>query len=454
MQDNKITVIDAPCGYGKTTWAIQHINKNPRKSFVFCTPFLSEIDRIRDACFRDRFYEPQQNNGSGTKIEGFNKLLANDKSIAVSHTTFLNATEETLELIRNGGYTLIIDEALEVVTEFNNVQSVEHSPRQSIEQGDLRMLLEKNIIHIERNGRVVWCGGEYGEDCKFSEVERFAKLNRLYCANGKLLLVIFPPELFEAFEKVYVLTYMFGGSIMKYYFDLFRIEYEIKSVSDTSGRKEIIDYDKAFDSLFRSQCKELIHICDNERMNGYGKNALSKSWYKRASADAVKELKNNISNYFIRYLKNCKPKASNGDIMWTTFAEYEGKLKGKGYTAQRQLTADEKELPEDDLKKLKAELNCFVPCNARATNDYKERWAMAYCVNMFFNPMMRAFFEGYSSALDTEAHTVKPNDDLFALSGMIQWIFRSRIRDGKEVYIYIPNVRMRELLIRWLNDEF
>ena len=452
---SKITVIDAPCGQGKTTWAIQEINTRKDNNFIFCTPFLSEIDRIQKYCGKGRFLEPQPYNDSGTKIEGFNRLLAEDKCIAVTHTTFLNATEETLELIRHGGYSLIIDEALEVVTEFNRVQSVENSPRQSINQGDLKMLLERDIVRIEKNGRVVWYGGEYGDDCKFSEVERYAKLGRLYCAQGKLLLVIFPPELFEAFENVYILTYMFGGSIMKYYFDLFNIEYETKSVYNADGECVLIDYDKSFDTLFRRRCKELIHICDNERLNDYGKNSLSKTWYSNSGKDdRLKILRNNIAHYFNRYLKAQNPKASNGDIMWTCMGEYESKLKGKGYTTQRNLTADEKELPAYELKKLKAELNCFVPCNARATNDYKERWALAYCVNMYFNPMMRGFFEGYRREFNgNDNGIVKPNDELFAVSCMVQWIFRSRIREGRHIYIYVPNKRMRELLIAWLNDE-
>ena len=34
---------------------------------------------------------------------------------------------------------------------------------------------------------------------------------------------------------------------------------------------------------------------------------------------------------------------------------------------------------------------------------------------------------------------------------MIQWIFRSQIRQYKPINIYIPSERMRELLIDWLN---
>ena len=35
---------------------------------------------------------------------------------------------------------------------------------------------------------------------------------------------------------------------------------------------------------------------------------------------------------------------------------------------------------------------------------------------------------------------------------MIQWIWRSAIRDGKEVWVYVPSRRMRDLLRQWLLD--
>ena len=44
--------------------------------------------------------------------------------------------------------------------------------------------------------------------------------------------------------------------------------------------------------------------------------------------------------------------------------------------------------------------------------------------------------------------------NLYALSEMVQFIWRSRIREGGEVQLYIPSKRMRNLLVRWMNDEF
>ena len=44
------------------------------------------------------------------------------------------------------------------------------------------------------------------------------------------------------------------------------------------------------------------------------------------------------------------------------------------------------------------------------------------------------------------------DEDTWALSELLQWIFRSAIREHKEINIYIPSERMRNLLLEWLNS--
>lgn len=452
MSDRNISiqVIDAPCGAGKTSWAIQNINENSDESFIYCTPFLDEIDRIRKACGRyQRFSEPIP--FTGAKIDNFNELLATGGDIAVTHITFLNATQETLDLIRTGNYTLIIDEVLDVVTDFNKVQSVENTSRQTITKEDIKFLLEREIISIAPDNRVIWCGGEYGDDFKFSEVQRYARLNRLYCVDNKLLLAVFPPEMFKYFKSVYIMTYLFGGSIFKYYLDLFDIKYETVSVSYGSGKYSLVEHSPRADIAFRQQCRGLIHVCDNAAMNDYKSNALSKTWYDNSkNDDRLKRLKCNIQNFYRRYLKGAK--ASNGDIMWTCFGEYENKLKGQGYTRERCLTEKDRALPEAVKENIEKELSCFVPCNAKATNIYRNRWALAYCVNMYFNPMIRRFFtDGNDERARNGMSEIYPDENMYALSCLVQWIFRSRIRDGKPISIYIPNKRMRQLFLDWMD---
>ena len=42
--------------------------------------------------------------------------------------------------------------------------------------------------------------------------------------------------------------------------------------------------------------------------------------------------------------------------------------------------------------------------------------------------------------------------DKFALSEMLQWIWRSAIRDGRAINVYIPSHRMRELFLGWIDE--
>ena len=98
----------------------------------------------------------------------------------------------------------------------------------------------------------------------------------------------------------------------------------------------------------------------------------------------------------------------------------EPKLKGKGYA------------------------NGFVSCNCRATNDYSNARYLAYCLNVYPHVGVSQFFEQHGIEIDA---------DSYALSEMIQWIWRSNIRAGGEIWLYIPSKRMRTLFDIWLKGE-
>ena len=66
---------------------------------------------------------------------------------------------------------------------------------------------------------------------------------------------------------------------------------------------------------------------------------------------------------------------------------------------------------------------------------------MAYCVNYFLNPLIKNYFITFG---------VRIEEDKCALSEMLQWIWRSAIREGKDITIYVPSMRMRTLLLDWM----
>ena len=144
-------------------------------------------------------------------------------------------------------------------------------------------------------------------------------------------------------------------------------------------------------------------------------------------------------------------RAKAQDILWTCPKEYYKQLKGKGYIRVRKLTQEELILPKTEKEKIEKKLSCFLSSNAKATNDFRERSVLAYCVNMFLNPYTKKYFKKKNLKDGTQ---IEVNEELFALSCMLQWIFRSQVREGKPITVYIPSARMRNLLQRWLALEF
>lgn len=59
------------------------------------------------------------------------------------------------------------------------------------------------------------------------------------------------------------------------------------------------------------------------------------------------------------------------------------------------------------------------------------------------NPFLKQFFVSKG---------IHSDDTEYALSEMLQFLFRSAVRDGKRVDIYIPSKRMRDILEDWLNS--
>lgn len=395
--ENKITVVDSIMGSGKTSWSIQHINRNPLENFLYITPFLDEVERIIQKTDRD-FKQPI-NKGNG-KLGAINELLACQSDIASTHELFKHLDEESRENIKEGHYTLILDEVLNVIEPYDNVRS-----------DDMRLLKESGCVTVDEDGFVIWNKEKLNYDTKYNEIKILADNRSLIYINQKLLLWRYPPEIFTLFDKVYILTYLFEASILKNYFDLYGITYEQKSITEENGEYHIKDFFIPDTSAYI----EKINIYEGKMNDNVHQkiNGLSVTWFRaQINKENIQQLRKNVSNYFKNILN-----AKSESIMWTTFKEYKPKLKGKGYSNQ------------------------FVSYNCRSTNKYDECYNLAYCVNVYLHPGITQFFKQRGIAID---------EDLYGLSEMIQWIWRSRIRRGENINIFIPSMRMRNLLNAWM----
>lgn len=401
----KLHVVDAPCGAGKTSGAITMINEsNDGERFLFITPFLKEVVRIKSECKDKGFMEPQE---MGSKLNGIHWLIDNEKNIVSTHALFLNFNEYTVELLRQKEYTLVLDEVIDIV------EVIEISKK------DLDSILER-YGHVENN-LLVWDDLEYSG--VFERIMHMA-LNKCVGVYKDMAFVwCFPVEIFNVFKETYILTYMFESQMQKYYYNFYGLDYDYKYIQYDSGSHNgngyrITDDIQKYESP--TEYRKLINICDHDKLNliGEGRTALSASWYERDNFNRrrlVKILKDNIANYF-RHIVRTPSKVN----MWTTFKKSKKFVSGGGYARG------------------------FVPIGTRATNDYRDKISLAYGVNIYMNPLLKQFFS---------QRYVKVDDDMFALSEMIQWIWRSAIRDGKQINIYVPSKRMRTLLIDWLNNE-
>jgi len=90
-------------GSGKSSFAINYMNKTDDR-FIYITPFLSEIERVKKDITNKKFYDPK-NFGNG-KLDSLKKLLEEGKNIASTHALFSTADQETVQLLESQGYTL------------------------------------------------------------------------------------------------------------------------------------------------------------------------------------------------------------------------------------------------------------------------------------------------------------------------------------------------------------
>lgn len=421
-----IHVVDAMMGAGKSSAAIQFMNDHAHdRHFLYITPYLEETERIHDACPELDFALPNAAcaDGEYTKTQHLKELLREGRNISVSHALFTGSDRETVSLVSQGNYVVIIDEVLEVLQQH------------AASRFDIQMLINCKCIipggddsdgeydYYEWNPEVEYTHGV------FARLARVAKAHRL--TNTRIHSKTAPhkmsfyywslhEELFTMPVETYVLTYLFDGSPMKAYFDLCGFEYEMIGVGrDEAGAYRFMD--RATLPPLAGELKNLIHVFENDKLNEIGRRdrSLSVNWFKANryadGGDKLDRLRKNL----IQYFKYHAPQEYGSKYrMWTTFEDQFDCLKDLGYTKG------------------------YVTVNSRATNKYRERRVLAYCANLYANPAMSNYFRQSGIAFD---------EDAYALSSLVQWVFRSAIRDGQEIWIYIPSGRMRKLLVDWMD---
>ena len=406
-----IHVCDAIMGSGKSSAIIAHMNRHPDRHYIYVTPFLDEAKRVRQACPALHFVEPSDKMPEYhfNKYNHVVQLLKDKKNITSTHQMFRHFKDELLELIRAGQYTLVIDEAVDVFQEL------------VLKPSDLDIV---NMMGwIGRNGESavtsetpVYQGDRFRDVFDLARGGNFAVMSR----EGDTYYWVMSRGFFTVFEDVYILTYLFPAQTLKYYFDMNGIGFDYIGINHPADGIYEFTGESGYIPSYVGSLGSKIHILDNKKLNEIGNRntALSSSWFQRRSDTGntdMETLRRNLRNYFIHYMDGFSADAR----LWSTYKDAIGILRGKGY------------------------YNNTLVYNSKATNAYRHKRVLAYCVNIFMKPDEKRYFL---------SHGVEVHEDEAALSTMIQWIWRSAIRDGQEVWIYIPSKRMRHLLQGWIKQ--
>ena len=159
--------------------------------------------------------------------------------------------------------------------------------------------------------------------------------------------------------------------------------------------------------------KSLIHIIDHEKLNDIGKDkySISQKWFNDHKYDGlVDKLRRNTTNLF----RNITP-SSTSDNLWTTYEAFREDIKGKGFAKS------------------------FTYLGIDSEKDYSDRIYLAYLANNFYPATIQNTFD--------------ISEDQYALSELLQFMFKSALSNGNEIWIYIPSKRMRNLLIEWIEKD-
>jgi len=415
-----IRVVDMVMGAGKSSAAITYMNEHPEKRFLYVTPFLDETERIATACKDAHFVTPSGKIAEYAFAKGkhLRSLIHQRANVSLTHALFTRIDDDTAAAIADQRYTIIIDEAIDVFKD------------STVSAEDIDMLVAAG--YLEADGDNPECRQYHaGEKTKtyngvFNETFSQLRCGQIVQVSGqdggqytRYGFWEVNRRLFALSEEIFILTYMFDGTQMCGFLASNHIPYTYIGVrKEADGKYRFAK--KGVLPEYIAHLRDMIHVCDKESINKIGdaEGALSATWMRSGKSDGrAAALGRHIDTFFRRHVPQ---DAQADDRLWTTYLDGLDSAKGKRANARN-----------------------FLAFNSRATNSYGDRSALAFCVNIYMNPFLYNYLKKAG---------VEVSNDRYALGVMVQWIWRSRIRNGQEIWVYIPSRRMRQLFLNWLDD--
>lgn len=411
-----IHILDYVCGTGKSTWMLNELKKISAPRFIYISCLLSEIEeRAQDELAHLDVCIPSDENG--TKSEDVLLALKEGRNIAATHSLFLRFNKQAIEYMKEWGYILIVDEVLDFIT-----------PYRKYSANDVKDLMKLNQIVVDTNDKGKVHVNQVFEGY-YSELKEYSEKGLVYAYVDDFAVfnLQIPPDVIKASKECYVLTYLYDSSEMQRFLTLHDIDYKHLEVPELKQREVEIKKNlrnninlisiRAADEVIRS-----LRTTKN--------TALSHNWWS-TKKDKAEEYLKKIDNW----LHN-----NNGNEYRFYFTAPKEVFDKKGVATKKSLGLR--------YLKMKTEVdsnehNLWLASCTKATNDYADRNLCLFLINTYPNIGLQKYFSKYCTELDMNR---------YALSELVQFLFRGCVRTGKPMDLYIGSPRMKGILMQWLDD--
>ena len=423
---NKVEILDSIMGSNKTNRVLDWIDSNPNERYLYISPLLSEVDntsRLATNLKHVSFEFPTTDDGD-TKSDDLLAKLEIGANISCTHSLYLGMSEKHLDLIEKHGYIVIIDEEVGVIDAFKKYST-----------DDLAYLSANGDIEIsDEDGMISWVGAELGKKAKYKQFYNLCKAKAVYATkrSDTMLVTQMPVELFTRAKRVIIMTYMFKGNVLDNFLKLKKVDVTpFTDVSPTIIDKHRIRNLIDLKPLDRKLLKLGMSVYAYSKMDKKGFDLISN--YIRSTGLSVGAKAKDTMYTFPKDVSPVEMKSGK-------------RVAPRGFlTYKTDIVDDDGNVILDSKGKPKTQDNfCWLHSGCRATNKYSYKWYLAHCYDRHPNLSVETYLYEYGSPIDK---------NVFALSEMLQWIWRSRIRNGEPIVLAIPNMRMHNLFLDWLNQE-
>ena len=443
-------IVDSPMGIGKSSSLMTYISYNPaykEDEFVDSlkrTGMFNDLEHKRFIIFVSTVKERDERflcrlNAKRPEQPPFHQsileLIRKGENIVTTQSLWGFFNEETIKAFRQSHYpyTAYFDEIPPLFREVVGAKQTKDSfgAIDRFGKSDV-LLMQKDGIILRKGDRLAYNpDSDYNRQSSdykvFDAIKNLGRSCDLYPYGDKQghftsIIAFVKRELFACFKECWFFSYLTKDSMISQYCVMNHIAMEYYHIEKGFIRrnpegKYREDYPRGIERLV---------ILEDKRFNL--DESLSKEWYKAArngkNEEGLKKLQRCFRSAYT-FMKQQGVRSNT--FFFTTFTAYQDLLAGDG-----------RHYPT---------LKRFLPCNAKATNDYSSCTGVAYLCNRIFDVTCTNFLA--QQAKETNNPQLKFNNDNYALSELLQFIWRSNVRvadSDKPVYVWVPNKRMRKLL--------